>query len=62
MIDRAFPRKEEPRASSLGYRDLDTVADFIAKSVASGPYLLGAQFTAADVIIGAGLRWAQCSS
>ncbi len=57
MIDRAFPRKEEPRASSLGYRDLDTVADYIAKAVARGPYLMGAQFTAADVIIGSGLRW-----
>ena len=29
----------------------------VAKAVAKGPYLMGEQFTAADVIIGAGLRW-----
>ncbi len=57
MTDRAFPRKEPPRASALGYRDLDTLSDVLAKAVAKGPYLMGEQFTAADVVIGSGLRW-----
>ena len=29
----------------------------LAKAVANGPYLMGEQFTAADVVIGSTLRW-----
>ena len=57
ITDRAFPRKEEARRGTLGHGDYDTVIDVLAKGVAGGPYLLGEQFTAADVIIGSGLRW-----
>ncbi len=57
MTDRAFPRKEKPRASSLGWRDFDTVLDIVAKATAKGPYLMGEQFTAADVVIGSDLRY-----
>ena len=41
----------------LGYGDFDTVMDVLAKGVEPGPYLMGDQFTAADVIIGSNLRW-----
>jgi glutathione S-transferase len=57
MMDRAFPRKEEARRAALGYGDFDTVMNVVAKAVASGPYILGDQFTAADVVIGSGLRF-----
>jgi glutathione S-transferase len=57
MMDRAFPRKEEARRGALGYGDFDTVMDVVAKAVAKGPYLMGDQFTAADVVIGSTLRW-----
>jgi glutathione S-transferase len=57
ITDRAFPRKETPRASALGHGDYDTVLGVLADAVAKGPYLMGEQFTAADVVIGAGLRW-----
>jgi glutathione S-transferase len=57
MLDRAFPRKEEPRRGALGYGDFDTVIEVAAKAVAAGPYIMGEQFTAADVVIGSGLRW-----
>jgi glutathione S-transferase len=57
MIDRASPRKEEPRRAMLGYGDFDTVMDVTAKAVAKGPYLMGEQFTAADVVVGSTLRW-----
>ena len=57
MTDRAFPRKENPRASALGWRDFDTVLDIVGNAVAKGPYLMGEQFTAADVVIGSGLRY-----
>jgi glutathione S-transferase len=57
MTDRAFPRKETPRASALGWRDFDTVLDVVADALKPGPYLMGEQFTAADVVIGSGLRY-----
>jgi glutathione S-transferase len=57
VTDRAFPRKEEPRASVLGYGDFERVMDVLSKAVTPGPFLMGEQFTAADVVIGANLRW-----
>jgi glutathione S-transferase len=57
MMDRAFPRKEEARRAALGYGDFDTMTDVLAKAVSKAPYLIGEQFTAADVVIGSTLRW-----
>lgn len=57
VTDRAFPRKEEPRRAMLGYGDFDTVMDVVANAVEPGPYLMGEQFTAADVVVGSMLRW-----
>jgi glutathione S-transferase len=57
VIDRAAPRKEPARRGMLGYGDFDTVMNVVAKAVASGPWLMGEQFTAADVIVGANLRF-----
>ena len=57
MMDRAFPRKEEARRAALAYGDFDTVMNVVASAVAGGPYILGDQFTAADVVIGSGLRF-----
>jgi glutathione S-transferase len=57
VTDRAFPRKDEARRSTLGHGDFDTVMDVLANGVSASPYLLGEQFTAADVVIGSGLRW-----
>src|SRR6187200_3173019 len=57
MTDRAFPRKENPLAAALGWRDCDTVRDIVSTAVSKGPYLMGEQFTAADVVIGSGLRY-----
>ena len=31
--------------------------DMVAKAVAPGPFLMGDKFTAADIVIGSGLRW-----
>ena len=57
MMDRVFPRKEEARRASLGYGDFDTATDVVAKAVGGSGYLLGEQFTAADVVIGSTLRF-----
>jgi glutathione S-transferase len=55
--DKVFPRKEPARPGALGWRELDQVLDVAAKAVAPGPYILGEQFTAADVVVGSLLRW-----
>lgn len=56
IIDRIHNRPPiPPRASSYG--DYDTVMETLAQAVAKGPYLLGEQFTAADVVIGSGINW-----
>jgi glutathione S-transferase len=57
IMDRAFPRKDAAPRGALGYGDYDTVIDVVAEAVAKGPHLMGEQFTAADVVIGSGLRW-----
>jgi len=56
LMDRMLKREPGP-TSAIGYRDIDSMLDVIAKAVEPGPYLLGEQFTAADVMIGSGLRW-----
>ena len=57
VIDRAAPRKEEARRAMLGYGDFDTTMNVLAKAVEKGPWLMGEQFTAADVVLGANIRW-----
>jgi glutathione S-transferase len=58
IMERAYPRREAPPRAALGFGDYDTVIDVLAKAAAAAdPYLMGEQFTAADVVIGSGLRW-----
>jgi glutathione S-transferase len=57
VTDRAMPRKEEARRAMLGYGNFDTTMNVLAKAVEKGPWLMGDQFTAADVVIGANIRW-----
>ena len=57
VIDRSFPRAGEVPRQALGYGDHETVMNVLSEAVRTGPYLLGEQFTAADVVIGSGLRW-----
>jgi len=57
VIDRAAPRKEPARRAMLGYGDFDTTMNVVAKAVENGPWIMGEQFTAADVVIGSNVRW-----
>ena len=57
ITDRAFPRQEQPHRGMLGYGEFDTVMKVVAEAVEPGPYLMGEQFTAADVVVGSTLRW-----
>jgi glutathione S-transferase len=55
--DKVFPRKEPARPTAIGYRDLDTVLDVVARAVSPGPFLMGERFTAADVALGSLVRY-----
>ena len=57
IIDRSFPRGGEAPRGALGYGDHESVMNVLSDAVRGGPYLLGEQFTAADVVIGSGIRW-----
>jgi glutathione S-transferase len=58
IMERAYPRKEPPPRAALGFGDFETVVDVLAKAAAAAdPWLIGERFTAADVVIGSGLRW-----
>jgi glutathione S-transferase len=58
MLERAYPRREPPPRAALGFGDFEAVVKTLAGAAAAArPYLLGAQFTAADVVIGSGLSW-----
>jgi glutathione S-transferase len=56
MMEKALSREPAPR-STAGWADYDTVIGVLRQALSGGPYLLGEQFTAADVVIGAGIRW-----
>ena len=56
MIDKALNRPPAPRTTA-GWADYDTVVEVLRSAVGAREYLLGEQFTAADVVIGSGLRW-----
>jgi len=58
ILETAFPRKESPPRSAAGFGSVDLTLDVTDAAIAAGkPWLLGEQFTAADIIIGATVRW-----
>ena len=57
IIDRTFKRVEDAPRQALGYGDFDTTMEVVARAVTPGPFLLGEQFTTADLVIGSSLCW-----
>ena len=58
MMDKAYPRQEEPFSGTLGYGGFDLVMEVVSEAVGKGgDYLLGDRFTAADIVLGSTLRW-----
>jgi glutathione S-transferase len=57
VTDRAFKRAEPPPPSTIGYGDFETVMEVLAHAVSAAPFLVGNRFTAADLLVGANLRW-----
>ena len=47
----------EDKKMMAGYGSFDETIDALATAVANGPYICGAQFTAADVYVGAQIGW-----
>lgn len=58
VLDKMFQRPETP-PGSMGYGTFEGTLDVIARGLSHGHYLMGDRFTAADVVIGSGLRWGQ---
>ncbi len=56
IIDKMLKREPGDRGA-IGWGNIDLVLDTISKAIETGPFLFGDQFTAADLIIGGGLRW-----
>ena len=56
MLDRALKR-EPGQASTMPYGDVDTTIGTLRQQLAQGPWILGARFTAADVLWGTALTW-----
>ncbi len=54
--------RTDAKPEQLGWGTAERVLDVVAQAVAPGPYILGDQFTAADVVIGSGLRWGMWSN
>lgn len=50
--------KREPGSPAMmSYGTYDATIDALAGALAHGPYILGDKFSAADVVVGSGIRW-----
>lgn len=56
ILDKSMQRAAAP-PSTCGYGDFDTMLKTLTDQLAAGPYLLGASFSAADVLYGTALNW-----
>jgi glutathione S-transferase len=56
LVDRALKREDPPHSMSP-YGTFDTVMENMRAQLAKGPYVLGEQMTAVDVMWAMGLRW-----
>jgi glutathione S-transferase len=56
VVDKALKREPGP-APMVTYGDFDTTMNVIISQLKNGPWLLGNQFTAADVLWGTALTW-----
>jgi len=56
VLDR-IRKTETGSQRQLGWGDFDSVVGTMQKALAAGPYLLGDKFTAADVVMGSGVRF-----
>ena len=50
-------KREQGNPAMLPYGTYNDTIETLAGALRKGPYLLGEQFSAADVVVGSGLRW-----
>jgi glutathione S-transferase len=58
MTDKMLERPAASRASTVGYGTFDDTMHSLEVALSPGPYILGDAFSAADVYVGALVRWA----
>jgi glutathione S-transferase len=58
LLDKMMKRPEVERKSAVGWGSYEDVVGTLKQALASGPYLLGEKFTAADVYIGSEINFA----
>jgi len=58
LLDKMMKRPEVERKSAVGWGSYDDVLATLKAALATGPYLLGDKFTAADLYIGSELNFA----
>jgi glutathione S-transferase len=58
LLDKMMKRPEVERKSAVGWGSYDDVLATLKAALATGPYLLGNKFTAADLYIGSELNFA----
>lgn len=56
IIDKAF-NHTQANPSTLPYGTYDDTIDALTGALKKGPYILGERFSAADVVVGAAVRW-----
>lgn len=58
LLDRMMNRPEVERKSAVGWGSYDEVVAVLKGALATGPWLLGDKFSAADVYVGSEIRFA----
>ncbi len=56
LIDKALKREPGDK-TMMPYGSFDSAIDVTAAAIGNGPYLLGKEFSAADIVLGATIRW-----
>lgn len=57
VIDHLFKR-DNPDPGTLGYGTIGKVISTLEKALEKGPWIMGADFCAADVVLGSAIHWA----
>ncbi len=62
LIDKMFTRPAVEPEGALGYGSYGATLDALEQAVATGPFILGERFTAADVYVGSLIGWGLSTS
>lgn len=57
LVDRLLARPQVERTSTLGYGTYEDTLNVLENALAPGPFLLGGDFSAADVYVGSAIGW-----